>query len=351
MKILYFLCACFLFTNTTLLFANCCIDDDCCTPVSIYCPPTWGNIFVTGAYLNWKAREDGLAYAITGLKTSGNTPPLAKGETKNLSWDRNSGYRVGLGYIFPCLCWDLYLNYTRFNTHASGETHVPLNAQGQATLWEVWGAPAGGTFITDASGKWNLKFQSLDLEAGRTFVFKNCYTLRPFGGLEAIWTKNNYDILYQFFPFFQDIHNDQHFSGIGPRIGLANNWNIIKYVSLFADGAFSLLCGNYSISRKDIVQTQVGNAAVWVDTGDHFSTVRPVIDLSVGVRLDACFCDRVRIFTKFAYENLIFIHYNQLMRFTEGDINIVSDTNMGNFWNCNSSLVLGGLTITAGILF
>lgn len=320
-------------------------------PVTLYCPQQCGKIVVFGSYLRWKAHEDGLAYAITGLKTSQNTPPTSKGETKNLTWEKDTGYRIGMGYILPCLCWDINLTYTRFNTSAAGETHVPINGQGQSTLWEVWGAPVGGTFITDASGAWDLQFRTLNLELGRTFTCNNRFIFRPFGGLEAVWTKTNYDIHYEISSFFQNIHNHQRFCGIGPRIGLANNWNILGCVSLFADGAFSLIYGHYSVTRHDIVQTQIGNATTWLHTGDRFSTLRSLMDLSVGVRFDACLCGRFHAFAKLAYENLIFINHSQFMRFTEGDINIVADTNVGNYWNTDSLLSLRGLTITAGIDF
>lgn len=321
--------------------------------MSLYCPPCCGRFGVTAEYLYWKAHEDGLAYAIDGLKTSGNTPPLSEGSVKNITPNWHSGFRVGAGYAFPCQCWDFYVNYTRFNDRTKNSTHVPLNGAGQATLWETWGPPAGGTFVTDGSGDWNIHFQSVDIDFGRSFLFCNCFIFRPFGGVEVIWTKDTYKVFYSLegTSFFHDILNRVNFTGVGPRIGITNNWNIFKCLSLFLDGSVSLLKANFSVHRRDIVQTTPGNAAVWLQTRDKFSSLRPVFDFKAGVRWDTCICNAWHVFAKVAFEDLLIMEHCQFMRFTEGDINLVSDTNVGNFWNINTHLSFYGLTVSAGIDF
>lgn len=338
--------------------ANSCIS--CCTfncgetPLTVCCPPCWyGKLFITADYLHWKAREDGLAYAITGLKNSDNTPPLGEGGTFYPDFKSDSGFRVGAGYLLPCLCWDVTLNYTRFNTHASDDVTVPT-VGGSFSLWEVWGPPAGGTFVTNASSEWDLHFQTLDLEVGRSFCYGNYFVFRPYGGLTGVWTDDDYDVVYSSLPdFFQNIHNGQDFSGVGPRVGILSNWNVFQFLSLFTDFSLAGVWGRYSVERVDVVQTTAtpSNAAVWVNTGDDFSTVRSIFDFKIGARADLCLCNRLHVFAKVAYETLIFFKHNQFMRFTEGDINIVADTNIGNYWNVDKDLTFHGLTVSFGVGF
>lgn len=345
MKIL--LCFIYILLPTTLSAWGCWSNPK---PVLLNCADSCGRIGITGDYLCWKAHEDGLAFSINGIISSGLIPPPSQGEAKNLNWKWDNGYRVGFYYTLPCHCWDFGVIFTRFHTRASG---IYNQAETGVSLWETWGAPTGGTFVTDSRGDWKLRFQTVDIEGGYLFGVGKCFIFRPFGGIEFVRTRDTYDIFYANGAFFQDIHNKQHFCGWGPRIGIANNWNIFKCVSLFADGALSLIHGEFRVHRRDLVLApQIGpTPTVVLNTGDRFSAIRTLLDFKVGVRLDACLCRKLHIFAKVAFENLLFLQHNQMMRFSDGTVVTPQNANYGNYWNIDTNLSFRGLTASFGASF
>jgi hypothetical protein len=349
----------FLFFATILQFtdglkADSCYSYDACqyeeVPfVEICCPPACGRLSVTADYLYWRAHEDGLAYALTGLGTVGPPaiPPTEQGEVADIDEEWNSGYRVGVNYLFPCLCWDLALNYTHIDCDSSDRTDVP-GTGAASSLWVVFGPPATGsaTLAPIATADWNLHFQTFDLEIGRSFCWGNSFIFRTFGGIETIWTKDRYDIAYLSPPdaFAQFIHHKQNFCGTGPRIGLNNLWNVFKCLGLFADGSFSLVYGHYEVTREDTLSIPAGTSTP-VNTRYSFHSLRPVFDFKVGVMAETRFFNCLRTYVKVAYETLLFLNHNQFLKFYD------AGASKGVFNNINSNLFFHGLTVSAGIGF
>ncbi|MGA8163952.1 MAG: Lpg1974 family pore-forming outer membrane protein [Waddliaceae bacterium] len=314
--------------------------------VSICCPPHCGELFIAAEYLYWKAQEDGLSYALTGLGTFGGTPPTIQGKVEDVDWKWNSGYRIGGGFVFPCQCWDLFANYTHLNSDAKGFTEVPGTGF-DSSLWTTFGPPANGSAILApiASAQWDLRFRVVDVEAGRRFCWKNCYIFRPFGGIQVVWTKDAYDIVYSSPPdnYMQTIHQKQDFCAVGPRLGISNNWNVFRCFSFFADGAASLVWGDFKVKRLDTLG--VVDPTTVVDTKHNFHSLRPLLDFKAGIMINGCFFNRVTAYAKVAYETFLVLQHNQMLKF-------VDNANLkGVFFPINSNLVFHGLTVSAGIKF
>ncbi|MCH9625408.1 MAG: hypothetical protein S4CHLAM123_05820 [Chlamydiales bacterium] len=339
----------------SLIYANpsysyCSDNDDCdYSPTNCGCAYISGKFFVTADYLYWKAHEDGLDFAIDGIGSGNGTLPSDQGEIYGLNWKANSGFRVGAGYLSSCECNDIYVNYTKYTGAAKGSVDRPFSVPVEANLWATFSAPDGGAVFFFGKSDWDLDFQTLDLEVGYTLCFGNCYRFRPFGGIEAVWTKDTNFISYDDRPdedFFQTVHHKQDFCGAGPRVGINNNWKIFNCFSLFADTAVSIVWGHYNVERFDIL-----NDVVVVNTSNEFSTLRPLFDLKLGIQWETCLWNCHRFFVKAAFEDQIFLKHNQFIRFMVGDFNNSFDIPRGNVFNINGDLSLYGLTLSAGIDF
>jgi len=323
------------------------IQRNCCrSPVSICCPPACGKFFVTAEYLYWKAYEDGLSYAITGLGTFGGHSPDSQGKVQDVDWDYHSGFRLGGGYALPCVCWDVYANYTHYSGDADGVTVVP-GTGAESSLWVTFGPPSTGsaTLAPIASAEWDLCFHTVDIEIGRCFCWQNCFILRPFGGIKVAWTKDKYDIEYSSPPdnFLQTIDHRQTFCSVGPRMGISSNWNLCNCLSFFADGAASVVWGRYCVTREDALG--IIDPTTTVDTKHKFYTLRPLLDCKLGVKFDFPQLCRLHMYATVAYETIVFFNHNQFLKFVD------SGNLKGVFFPIDSNLQLHGLTFALGASF
>lgn len=330
-----------------------CICRDTCCRDDVWaqeCLETFlcGGFFIRAEYLYWKAREDNLEFAIDGLGVFGSAVSLSLGgQAHQPDWRWHSGFRLGAGYLFPCSCWDLFINYTRYFTSACGNA-----SNANSEIWTTFGSPLGLTAVFSAFADWDLHFQSVDIEFGTICCCGDCYSLRPFGGLAIVWTKEEYDILYDNRPTentFEDIRNKQTFKGVGPKIGIGNDWCFWDCISLFANGAISLLWGDYDVDRIDFLQITPPPIVV-VHTGEDFFALRALLDFKLGLRYNKCLCDRYRLYVSVAYENQVFLRHNQFFRFMAGSFGNLTQPR-GNFIKTNSDLSLYGLTASLGLGF
>jgi len=309
-----------------------------------------GQFFVEGDLLYWTTREDGVAFAISGLENFLGVL-VGPGTVKNLERRWNTGFRVGAGYLFPCSCWDIYADYIRFFNKSHGFNSAP-----NGVLFTTFGPPFGEDLENTVNADKHLRYQIADIELGFTFAATDFY-FRPFAGVRGAWIHETYDIFYFSISddFSQSVFNKQYFKGVGPRIGFDDQWFcfnwlgncfpcvncIVNGLNLFADAAVSLLWGHFNVSRRDIV-----NGTAVVDTADHFDTVKPLFEVRAGVGWDnyVNWCFLSRIFVQAAFECHLFLKHNQMIRFF--DVNFP-----GTFANINGDLSLYGLTVTGGVIF
>ncbi|MBI2810772.1 MAG: hypothetical protein HYX67_08100 [Candidatus Melainabacteria bacterium] len=105
--------------------------------------PVQENLYFTGEWLFWRTREEGTEFA----------------PTRNLNFDFESGYRVGLGVHLPTDFWDIYVSYTDFRPDHSASAHgsfTPL------FLFNVGN-------VTEGHAHWGIKYQNVDVEIGRSY--------------------------------------------------------------------------------------------------------------------------------------------------------------------------------------
>ena len=315
------------------------------------------DVFITADFIYWTARQDGLAYARSGLVDYTEAVALGNtehGETYYPATKFSPGFKVGIGLNLGHDGWDTLVNYTwyRSNHHHSIVMSEP-SALSPVPLWEVatlGSSQADKNFLVlssfvnvgKASSSWSIHFNNIDWEMGRNFYISQYLTLRPYAGLKGTW-------MHQYFSsnlgnFEQsDISSEvsaaamyqiQKFWGVGIRTGLDASWYMTKNWSIFSNTALSALWGRFYNSREDSVTLAVTETnRTIINTRSSFHTVKPVLEMQLGVRYDYWFCDDDYHFgIEAAWEEQVWFSQNQF-------IELLSPS------GSSADLLLQGLTI------
>ena len=126
-------------------YGSCNSYDPCCDP----CPEWCCGSFEVGAqaiYLRPTSCDFGFViaddrpYNPNGSSINNqnaNNAKLPQGHHKGIDPDYEWGFRVSLGYVFDCLCYDVRLEYTYLHTHDKSDVFAPENG----SLWPTYAHP------------------------------------------------------------------------------------------------------------------------------------------------------------------------------------------------------------------
>jgi len=290
------------------------------------------DIFLTADFIYWTARVDNLEYAHTGstLTTQRGSNFVSitdQGGYQDVDHKMSPGFKAGLGFGLGHDGWDTSFQYTWLHSSATGR--AVSNAQ---SLWEM---SPGSNFnstsssVGSASSRWQLRFNNVDWELGREYFISGHLLLRPFVGLKGAWNKQTYSIRNDNIEFqasdgsgstvlgFYHIYNTQHFWGVGVRVGLDSSWQFNRNWSIFGDWALSTLWSYFTVTRVDTAQDRsvsLGSSLTLTNEARKFHSVRPVLELDIGVRWDYWFLDddyRIRI--QAGWEQQVWFDQNQFI--------------------------------------
>ncbi len=302
----------FLATATSLCADSCVPEGSCAqlwpsrgpdwiiTPNAGPCVECGIDLFITAEYIFWTAREDHLAFASQGsLQTGLDEPIVLKGNVAHPNWHFAHGFKVGLGFITDHDGWDLYANYTWLRPRTSSERLRPKgNLVVQDTMmWTQFSSILGSTSnvnIIKAKGKWELDFNVIDLELGRNFFISRYLKLRPHFGLKGTWQKQRMDTKYKIENPVVDVATGEDrldYWGVGIRGGLDTSWHFDNCFSLVGELAVAALWERFDIDRKVIfhnIPANVFSVPIYLDNSFH--TIKPVVELFLGLRYEDWFC-------------------------------------------------------------
>ncbi|MBS0627341.1 MAG: hypothetical protein JSS09_03930 [Verrucomicrobia bacterium] len=308
------------------------------------------DIFFTADWLIWQAHENGLGYAVKAQEHQPEETALYRSSVKNMEFDWDFGFRVGLGWNTPHDGWDLGVNWTWFQNTASQTTTVnsshillPVNAY----------EPADSTVdgFRSAKANWRLHLNLLDLNLGREFFVSKWMTLRPFIGVRSGWIFQNKQTTFTKATPSADqtgatLKGKNNFWGLGPKVGLDTQWGLGHGVSLFGNAGASLLYGFFHI---DTYQNQLfsdsSNDAV--SNKDGMRVGRAITELALGVRWDTMFADdRCHFGIQAGWEHLMFFGQNQYKQFSG-----TSASNAGAYVANQGDLTIQGYTLSIRLDF
>ncbi len=323
------------------------------TPSSEPAVTRWADPYITADFIWWKAKEEGLDYALTGIafEQLGTANPQRinadKGSVHRPHSEYEPGFKVGAGLKFRHDGWDLFAQYTWL--HVDGrKSEAHSDRDGDSNVQSYFGMPRSGALLSflfaEAEAKWSMHFNVLDLELGRNFWISKWLTLRPFVGMKFSWIDQDFDVEFErSFPtspnnpsrsYKVDMDLDQ--SAVGLRAGLDSAWYLWKKWCIYGDLAISGIWNDFDSSRKDRVT--FNNIT---STSAHFDkdscTVTAVLEWALGLRFETAFHnDDFMFMMQAGWEQQVWFNQNQFL----------IPSNEGS-----SNLSLEGLTLKAGFYF
>ncbi|MDN3508247.1 MAG: Lpg1974 family pore-forming outer membrane protein [Simkaniaceae bacterium] len=249
-------------------------------------------LMMSADLLYWTAKQDGLAYARDGVTVFQSGADVAKkAETQFPGDDWNAGFRVGIGLNLDHDDWGALLQFTRFTTDESSAHSGQLGP-----TWEIaglQGVPNGNRNVNiefqNASADWSLIFNTITLELGRNLHPAPYLIFRPHIGLAATWFKQTYETTYTNFvnlPGFTELNlnSDQNSWGIGMRSGFQSTWFFNDFWGFYGNGAIAALWTRFCTVRRDTATQTNTDTIQPIYNRTDFHTVKPYIDLSLGLR-------------------------------------------------------------------
>lgn len=268
---------------------------ECSQPCCLINPPArpypaecWG-FYINIDPIIWQAHVNGTGFAVVTKKSPDFFNATGQSRVRNLNYDWDWGFRLGIGLNTTHDAWDFLLQWTRWCT--DGKRNV--NAEDDQTIFPRFGHSSllGPTSANRVSAKWEMDYNLLDLEWARSFFVSSCVSLRPFGGLRTAWIDQKEfdidfrDLINSSFSTFDILQSDR-FWGIGIRTGLDSSWELSHGFSLFNNFAGNLLYSYHSVHHKE-----KGDGNTLFDVGSFHHQGSAIFDMQIGIRFDWFSCD------------------------------------------------------------
>ena len=287
------------------------------------------NPYVTADFIYYRTRQDGLDYVQTGINTKfvSNRPfqtPLDKKGKINVpggSWD--PGFKVGLGLKLDHDNWDVFLEYTWIHSHSSDRTgsseHFFTNL---ANLIEFTNGLGGNepSNLLNASSRWKLRYNVLDLSLARNFYLSEFLTINPFIGIRGTWHHQDWNSKLILVPAADDTlptipftnKTDTDYWGIGGRGGIDFGWYFAKNWSLVGGANASVLWIDYE-SRVDAKITPFEETAILLKTKIVSDALRYVGAFNIGFKYETYMArDRYHLTLQATWDEIIWFNINYI---------------------------------------
>lgn len=268
------------------------------------------DVAVTADFIYWYTEQDGMAYALTGYGTN---PASGKVYSASGSWE--PGFKVGLGLALGHDGWDTMVQYTWIQQSVSSS----VTSNTLKTMWDIGSV----TTISAASANTNFHFNVLDWELGRNYYISQNLTLRPHAGLKGAWQTQHFHVNYTNLAGTTEyeMKNNQKYWAVGLRSGLNTAWHFTKEWSLFGDMALSALWANFKVTRVDesaALPEVEGTETVSLSTKNTVNTVKPVLEMALGLRWETWFSDNdYHFMVQAGWEDQVWFSQNQMLHLTD----------------------------------
>lgn len=282
-------------------------------PIAL-CPRDRGReaaFFVTGDLLFWKVEQGGMEYTDSFTFNTNLPNALMNADSKELHFNYDFGYRVGLGVNTPYDGWDVYADYTFFRSSES-QRLPPGGKKGRkkknrSSCGPGRGGPAGMFFpllayqgvngiievAQNVKAHWEVKLKDIDFEIGGEYYLGRHLSFRPAMGFKAAKIDQRFKVSYTNLTINSNpvvnpatfiVKGRNEFKGIGPKIGIGSFWDLGVGFSLFGNLGAALLAGWFDM---DQVQNQFETEIIDLDS--HLKRFAPVLEILIGATWDVYF--------------------------------------------------------------
>ena len=308
------------------------------------------DLYFVGDWLIWQGHENGTAYAVKSKEEQSTATTLYNSSIKNLHFDWDMGFRIGVGYNLPHDGWDVVAGWTWFQNNASGSANKKEGALLSSNPLDL--SELDITGYNSARSNLNIKLNMINLDVGREFFVSKWMTLRPFMGLRTIWINQDLSATYKtpiptssVKSIYSQANND--YWGLGLHSGLNTQWGLGAGFSLFGNTAITILNGFFDITSYKTTQYKDGTHNDNLSNDDSFRIGRVVAELAMGLRWETlCANDHCHFEIQGGWEQLMFFGQNQFKHF-----NGSYASNAGSYFANQGDLTFQGWTISARLDF
>ncbi len=281
-------------------------------------------------FLYWQAKEDGLEFG-TEIVTNpaGAEPAQVTTKLLDLHFDWDPGFCVGIGYLFDHYDnWSLDLNWTYMRNKARGNATaggIESMTGTTSTIISPWVnllfEPRDGA--SQANARWDINYNVLDLDLGRSFFVSKQVALNPFIGVRGALINQDYKVNYSTIVLTGDggprvsrvvtFKGDNDFGGIGLRGGSEVLWQFGKHWNLFGEISGSLLIGKFRVKMKNLNDQGLDHLPLNFFASEKFWRVRLNMEEAIGFGWETFFCrNQYHVAIKAAYELSQWLSQNEL---------------------------------------
>lgn len=179
--------------------------------------------------------------------------------------DFSPGFNLGVRYAFLNTGTDLQLNWSHLTTHDRNEVTVDPDSQWVSPFSQTGTPPTQTGQITGISllkvGRVRLHFNydSVNLDMGTYLNMGPKLQTRFFTGLYAVFLKETIDSTFHGLPALPlfNFNNTSTYNGVGPRLGLNNNYELYRGIHLVGQLAGSVLYGRMQPAQYKFTGTSV----------------------------------------------------------------------------------------------
>jgi hypothetical protein len=284
---------------------------------------------VGASFIYWYASQDDMDIAVQGPTAT------VGGSVLYQNFGFNPGFKVNAGWDTSFDGWCVEAQYTWLHQEQNTGSEVAPAGGGLPPATGYWSTTNWfdynwlGDHFSEAKSTWKLRFNMVDLMLGRPYYHGHHLTVSPTGGLRLLFIGQYMNVnmtgglLTGGSPnpsggASATSNNHQSSWAVGPMAGLSAHWNFWKAIRFEGKLGGSVLYTDWStIKHTETTTVASGAQATSVSSSDSLSTVRPTIDMGIGIGAGGYLYD-CKYFLDFVarYDFSVFFKQNMMRYYT-----------------------------------
>lgn len=288
--------------------------------------------FFNVEFLYWQGKVDNLEYAEKDKFQSLGNPMHAKSSLKDLNFEWNPGAKVTLGYGCPTDNWDISLVWTYMHSEAHSSVHTDDPTLLTENLRPTWTPFLLGSIADRASAHWQMNYNILDLELGKSYMMGRAVCVRPHAALRGAWIYQHYNPKYHAgFQYLNvatlttlfkntSLKADNDFAAIGMAMGADTEWFLSPHWSFLAKISASLDYGRFRVHQTaNGGFLNISGSTVFINNEtaklkDDFWRLRSSLETELGIQWQTSFHNERYLAAFYAtYDFVYWPHQNQMI--------------------------------------
>jgi hypothetical protein len=286
-----------------------------CSLKAIYpsLPPFWE---IKADYLLWQVNMEGLDMAADNVYIDFFPPPI-RGRTYGVSFPFKSGFQISLARILPnpeAIKLELIYSWLNPSQKGSISQDPVVHTFPFYSVKPLEKSPNDTIFVIEHSASFESYYNVLDIQFSRQSCLTPFFLISPFLGIRSGWQTQNWNTNEEMFtqnPVISHyLYNySQTFQGAGVLAGcyfearFFRNSHYLKNLAIIGKTSSAGILGNIKVDSV-LSATSPGSNLTYSNAGKSIFAIVPILDLSIGLRLDSCLSHSKTLVEEFYLEAL-----------------------------------------------